>query len=148
MLKVSTRVRYGTRALVQIAEAKPGRAIPVKEIARAQRLSGKYLEQIVSALKAGGLIRSARGTQGGYALARPAKGIRLSEVIRALDGPPVVVECIDAPETCCRYATCPTRDVWVRVREAIDKVLDGTTLEDLVEAGKAKTGGDSLSYII
>lgn len=148
MLKVSTRVRYGTRALVQIAEARPGRAVPVQSIARVQRLSGKYLEHIVSSLKAAGLIRSVRGTQGGYALARPAKTVRLSEVVRALDGPPVIVECVDAPETCCRHATCPTRDVWVRVREAVDKVLEGTTLEDLVEASRAKGGGSALSYVI
>jgi Rrf2 family protein len=148
MLKVSTRVRYGTRALVQIAGARPGRAVPVQAIARAQRVSGKYLEQIVSSLKAAGLVRSARGTRGGYLLARPAKAVRLAEVVRALDGPPVVVECVDVPEMCGLHATCPMRDVWARVREAIDKVLDGTTLEDLVEASQAKGGGSPLSYVI
>lgn len=148
MLKVSTRVRYGLRALIQVAEGRPGRAVPVRQIARGTRVSVKYLEQIVAALKAAGLVRSARGTQGGYALARPAKSIRLADVVRALDGPPVVVECVDAPESCCRHATCAARDVWVRVRKAIDGVLEGTTLEDLLEEAKSKSGNTPLSYTI
>jgi len=148
VLKVSTRVRYGVRALVQIAGARPGASIPVQEIARGQRVSVKYLEHIVAALKTAGLVRSARGTRGGYALARPPKSIRLSEVIRALEGPPVVVECVDAPETCCRHATCAARDVWVRIRKAIDGVLDGTSLEDLLEAARSKDGSAPLSYTI
>jgi Rrf2 family cysteine metabolism transcriptional repressor len=148
MLKVSTRVRYGTRALVHIAELHPSHAVPVKLIARAQGLSVKYLEHIVSSLKAAGLIRSVRGMQGGYALARPPRSIRLDEVVRALDGPPVIVECVDNPESCCRNTICPTRDVWIRVRKAIDGVLSGTTLEDLVEVSRAKGKTPPLSYTI
>jgi Rrf2 family protein len=148
MLKVSTRVRYGTRALVQIAGSPPGRAVPIRAIARAQRLSVKYLEHIVTALKSAGLVRAVRGAQGGYALARPARSIRLDEAIRALDGPPVVVECVDAPETCGLHATCPMRDVWGRVRRAVDDVLKGTTLEDLVGAARAKAGGEPSGYMI
>ena len=138
MLKISTQVRYGTRALVQIAEAHPGRAVPVGEIARAQRVSAKYLEHIVSALKNAGLIRAVRGTAGGYRLARPPRSIRLDEVVRALEGPPLVAECVDRPESCGRHATCPTRGVWVRIRRAIDGVLKGTSLEDLVEGSRAR----------
>jgi Rrf2 family protein len=148
MLKVSTRVRYGTRALVHIASTHPSQAVPVKEIARAQNLSVKYLEHIVSSLKAAGLIRSVRGMQGGYALAKPPRSIRLDEVIRALDGPPVIVECVDNPEACCRHTICPTRDVWVKVRKAVDDVLSGTTVEDLVESARAKGKSSPLSYAI
>ncbi len=148
MLKVSTRVRYGMRALVHIAGSPPGRVVPVREIARAQRLSAKYLEQIVSALKSGGLIRAVRGTQGGYALARPAKSVRVDEVIRILEGSPVVVECVDDPQACRRSGACPMRDVWVKVQKAVDDVLKGITLEDLVESARAKGKAPPLSYTI
>ncbi len=148
MLKVSTRVRYGVRALVQIAEAPPGKPVPVKAIAKGQRVSIKYLEHIVAALKAAGLVRAIRGTQGGYALARPPRKVRLAEVVRALDGPPVVVECVDDPASCKRHERCVARDVWVRVRKAVDGVLDGTTLEDLLEEAKIKNGNVPLSYSI
>lgn len=142
MLKVPTLVRYGTRALVQIAEAYPARAIPVREIARAQRLSVKYLERIAGALRAAGLIRAVRGPRGGYVLGRPPASVRLDEVVRALGGPPVVAECLDRPESCPRRASCPTRGIWARVREAVDGVLAATTLQDLVEEARARAPAD------
>lgn len=142
MLKVPTMVRYGTRALVQIAEAYPARAVPVREIARVQRLSAKYLERIAGALRSAGLIRAVRGARGGYALARPPASVRLDEVVRALGDPPVVAECLDRPESCPRRAFCPTRSVWARVREAVDGILSATTLQDLVEEARARPPAD------
>jgi Rrf2 family protein len=148
VLRISTQVRYGTRALVQIAGAYPGRAVPVKEIARVQRVSMKYLEHIVSSLKHAGLIRAVRGTKGGYVMTRPPRSVRLDQVVRALEGPPVVVECVDRPEACGRHASCPTRGVWVRIREAVDGVLESVTLQDLAEEARLKGGAPPASYEI
>ena len=147
MFKVSTQVRYGMRALVRIAEAPPGRAVPIRQIAREQRLSMKYLERIVSSLRSSGLIRSVRGTRGGYVLARPARSVRLDEVVRVLQGPPVVAECVDRPRSCDRHESCATRDVWVRIRRAIDGVLTSITLEDLVETSRGR-GKATANYSI
>ena len=147
MLKVSTRVRYGVRALTQIAAAFPG-SVSVKEIGREQQVSPKYLEQIVSALKSAGLVRSARGMQGGYALSRPPKTMRLSEAVQALEGPPVIVECVNDLKACSRYETCSTRDVWVKIRGAVNEILENTTLDDLVENQRSKVGSPPPSYVI
>lgn len=148
MLRIPTLVRYGTRALVHIAAAPPGRPVPVREIARAQRLSAKYLERIVGALRSAGLLRAVRGVRGGFVLARPPAAVRLDEVARALGGPPVVAECVDRPETCPRRAACPTRGVWVRIREAVDGVLSSVTLQDLVEEVRARGGAGRGDYVI
>jgi Rrf2 family cysteine metabolism transcriptional repressor len=142
VLRISTQVRYGTRALVQIAGVPPGRAVPVKEIARAQRVSMKYLEHIVSSLKHAGLIRAVRGTKGGYVLARAPRSVRLDEVVRALEGPPVVGEGADRPEP------GPAGGVWVRIREAVDGVLASVTLQDLVEESRLRGGAPPASYEI
>jgi Rrf2 family cysteine metabolism transcriptional repressor len=148
MLKVPTRVRYGMRALTQIAAAYPERSISVKEIGREQQVSRKYLEQIVSAFKRAGLVRSVRGMQGGYALTRPPKAVNLGEVVRALEGPPVIVECVDDLKACNRRATCPTRDTWVRIRGAVNEILEHTTLDDLVESQRSKVAPPPSSYTI
>jgi len=81
-------------------------------------------------------------------LVRSPRSVRLDEVVRALDGPPVVAECVDRPESCGLRATCPTRDVWVRVREAVDGVLSSVTLEELVEASRARGGAAPPNYSI
>jgi Rrf2 family transcriptional regulator, cysteine metabolism repressor len=148
MLKVSTRVRYGMRALTQIAAAYPRRSVSVKEIGQEQQVSAKYLEQIVSVFKRTGLVRSVRGVQGGYALTRPPKAVHLSEIVKALEGPPVIVECVGDLEVCKRHATCPTRDVWVRIRGAVDEVLERMTLDDLLENQRSKVASPPASYAI
>ncbi len=130
-------MRYGLRALVQIAEAPQGRVVPVRRIARLQRIPAKYLEHIVSALKTAGMIRSSRGPRGGYVMARPPGSLRLDAVVRALDGPPEIVGCVDRPETCRLRQTCPVRQVWIRVRQAIDATLASFTIEDLVKASRS-----------
>ena len=147
MLKVSTRVRYGMRALIQIAAAYPG-SVSVKEIGQEQQVSPKYLEQIVAALKSAGLVRSARGMLGGYALAQPPKTVRMSEAVRALEGPPVIVECVDDLKACNRYETCSTRDIWVKISVAVNEILENTTLDDLVESQRSKAASPPPSYVI
>jgi Rrf2 family protein len=108
----------------------------------------KYLEHITAALKAAGLIKAVRGTRGGYALARPPADVNLGEVFRVLEGAPLVVECVENPRVCPRNSFCPTRDTWVEMRDAIQGVLDGTTLASLAERAREKASEPCVSYEI
>ena len=134
--------------MIDLALAYPDRAIPVKELALTERVSVKYLEQIMAALKAAGLAKAARGVRGGYALARPPASIKLTDVFKALEGSPELVECLDHPELCPLQRGCPTRPTWLQMREAMIAVLDGTTLQDLAERKKLKAGSAGEMYNI
>ena len=94
-MKLSSKSRYGTRALLDLALQGNGKPVPLRDIAQRQQISLPYLEQLIAPLKAGGLIRSIRGTGGGILLARDAAEIKLSEVISLLDGPTVLVDCVN-----------------------------------------------------
>ena len=148
MLKLSTRVRYGTRALVQLADAYPGQALSVSDMAKAQRLSPKYLERIMAALKHAGLVSATRGITGGYQLTRPPENVRMTDVVSALEGPTCVVACVRAPETCAMHEMCPTRDLWGTIQGAFDSIMQHTTLMDLVERKRSKATEQSATYCI
>jgi Rrf2 family protein len=140
-MRFSTRTRYGARAMVELAAAYPDRAVSVRQMAQNQRLSAKYLEHIVSALKAAGLIEAVRGMHGGYVLSRPPEEIDLSEIFHVLDGYPSPVDCVEDPDRCPMRGVCPTRDTWVQVAEAIEGILGSTTLRDLL--GRSRDKGES-----
>ena len=148
MLELSTRVRYGTRALVELADCFPGEALSVNQIAATQRLSPKYLERILAALKHAGIVTAARGINGGYQLARPPEMVRMTDVVAALDGAPCLVTCVKAPDTCPMHDICPTRGVWGAIQTAVDGILSGTTLKDLVETKRRKATELVPSYCI
>jgi len=126
----------------------PQRWVSLKEVAAKQRLSVKYLEQIMSVLKAAGLVRSVRGTSGGYELARPPAAIRLSEVYAVLDGSAAPLECVEHPGACPMEAVCPTKDTWVEVKDAVNAVLDRTSLQDLAERRARKVAAIAPTYDI
>lgn len=109
--------------------------IPLNSISDRQDISIGYLEQLMAPLKKEGLIRSVRGAQGGYLLARDPKDITVGDIIRALEGPIAPVACVseDYPEECDRAEGCVTRLVWAKVRDSIVDVLDSLTLHDLIE---------------
>ena len=115
-MRLSTRTRYGTRAMVELALAYPDLAVPVKDVARKQNLSAKYLEQIMSALKAADLVRSVRGMHGGYALSREPDSITLADVFHVLEGSAAPVDCVDHPEVGHRWppvvGECPEGRQW------------------------------------
>ena len=137
-MKLSTKVRYGSRAMVELAAAYPDELMSVKEMALRQRLSPKYLEQIMCALQAARLIKAVRGIHGGYTLARLPADINLSEVFQALEGSPAPVECVDGHDRCPLDDVCPTRDTWIEMKEALAKILEDTTIQDLVQRMRAK----------
>jgi Rrf2 family cysteine metabolism transcriptional repressor len=138
-MKLSTRTRYGIRAIIELAQYEGHRPLQLRTIAERQDISVKYLEQLMSLLRSAGLVRSVRGSKGGYALARPPEQIKLSEVFHCLEGPVTTTECVEDEDYCKRSADCAAREVWIKVEAAIDRVLDSITLEDMVE--KTKAGG-------
>lgn len=138
MIKLSTRGRYGTRVLLDLALRWGEGPIPLKDVARNQQVSVLYLEHLIRPLMAAGLIKSIRGARGGIWLVKPPQEIKLSEVIGLLEGSTDLVGCLDDPSTCPRADSCVTRDLWAELKKAIDGVLASTTLQDLVERQKRK----------
>lgn len=147
-MKLSTRGRYATRALLDLALHRDEEPTLLKDIARRQEISLSYLEHLITPLIAGGIVRSTRGARGGVSLARSPEDIRLSEVIQLLEGSVAPVECVNNPEICSRSALCVTRDIWGELKKAIDGVLESTTLQDLVERQKGKEQPEAVIYNI
>ena len=148
MLRISTKGRYGTRLMLELALAYGDGYILLKDIAKKQNISVGYLEQIIPGLKSAGLINSSRGAHGGYVLARPPEKINLYEIVTALEGPVSLVECVNSPEVCDRVDFCVTRDLWDEVSEKIDTTLTSKTLLDLVHKHRNKEKSRPLMYSI
>ena len=147
-MKLSTRGRYGTRALLELALHYREGPIPLKNIARSQQLSLQYLEHIVTPLVAAGIIRSTPGARGGVWLARPPRGVRLSEVIGLLEDSITPVECVNDPKYCSRSDFCVVRDIWSELKKAMDGVLESTTLQDLAERHRKKEQPEPAMYYV
>ena len=113
-------------------------SILAKDIARRQHISGLYLEHLLISLKVAGMVRSARGTHGGFTLAKPPSQITLSEIIRVTEGSMAPTECVDDPKAYPRAALCVIHDVWSEVKAAISSILESTTLQDLLERQRQK----------
>jgi Rrf2 family protein len=147
-MKLSTRTRYGTRAILELALHGGEGPVFLKDIARQQQISLPYLEHLIAPLIAGGIIRSTKGPKGGISLARKPGDIKLIEITQLLEGSVAPVECIDNPEACKRSEFCATRDVWSQLKEVIEGVLEATTLQDLVEKQKSKGQKEPSMYYI
>jgi Rrf2 family transcriptional regulator, cysteine metabolism repressor len=132
----STKGEYGVRLMVQLGRHYGEGPASLAEIATEEELPRAYLEQLVMSLRDAGLVTSTRGAHGGYELARGPQEIRMSEVLRALEGPLAPMICAsDDPEhaiVCDRSSRCTVNVLWVRVRDAITTTLDSMTLADLV----------------
>ncbi|HHX43551.1 MAG TPA: Rrf2 family transcriptional regulator [Chloroflexi bacterium] len=147
-MRLGTKVRYGTRALLELALRPQHEMTSLKEIARSQEVSQKYLEHLFSALQVAGLVRSARGPRGGYTLARPAGEITVREIYEVLEGLDDFAPCTSGPEVCNRYDICVTHELWERMHEAAMRVLDETTIEDLARAAQQKQVASARMYHI
>lgn len=147
-MKVSTRGRYGTRLLLDLALHQGKGSVLLKDIAQRQDIPLAYLKHLISPLIAAGLIHSSRGVKGGILLAKAPNRIKLDEVIQYLEGPISVVDCVDHPEKCDRSGSCATRDVWAEVGKAIGGVLESMTLQDLAERQKTKEPSKVEMYYI
>jgi Rrf2 family protein len=141
-MKLSTRARYGIRAMVELARNEGKGPMQIKVIGQHQEISIKYLEQLLAILKSGGFVRSIRGAKGGYMLAETADKIKLSDVFNCLEGPLIATECLEDNDYCPRADDCVTRELWAEVQNAVKQVLDSFTLGDLVERAKTKKNMD------
>ena len=141
-MKISTKGRYGLRLMTDLAVYHDQGLIPLKEIAARQEISEKYLEQIMMQLNRSGLVRSVRGAQGGYMLAKTPEDITVGAVLRVLEGSLCPVDGVDGAGDCPRMARCATIGVWTRLKEAVESVVDHTTLADLAEEFRLKNPPD------
>ena len=141
-MKISTKGRYGLRLMTDLAVYHDQGLIPLKEIAARQEISEKYLEQIMMQLNRSGLVRSVRGAQGGYMLAKTPEDITVGAVLRGLEGSLCPVDGVDGAGGCPRMARFATIGVWTRLKEAVESVVDHTTLADLAEEFRLKNPPD------
>ena len=137
-MRLSSRGRYSTKAMLDLAVHCNEGPVLVKDISERQGITGQYLEQLFISLRAAGLVRSIRGAGGGFYLTKPPAEIKLSDVIRASEGTMAPVECVDEPRLCPQSDSCVARDLWVEMKRVIDKILDSTTLQDLAQQQQAK----------
>lgn len=142
-MQISTRGRYGLRAMFELARGFGQPPLLMNTVAERQGLSRKYLHALLSALKSAGLVRSVRGSNGGFVLARPPAEIKLSEVLLALEGPLSLVDCVADGRACDRAGRCPTRRVWQQLAAALENVLENVTLADLVAPESRKRSRQS-----
>lgn len=145
MLKISTKGRYGLRLMFDLALHYTDGLVPLKVIAKRQEISEKYLEQIVIKLNHSNLLKSVRGAQGGYVLARRPKEITVGEVLRTLEGSITPTECVENPESCDKVNDCMTHIVWEKIYKAVTDVVDNINLEDLLNEYSKK---GQLNYVI
>jgi Rrf2 family cysteine metabolism transcriptional repressor len=131
-VKLSTRGRYGIHAMYDLACYHQSEPQSIKAIAERQHIPEAYLEQLIAVLRRNGLVSSVRGAQGGYLLARRPGEITVGEVLRVLEGDLALVDCLVEEDVCNKACSCPTRLVWQKLRNGINEILDGITLQDML----------------
>lgn len=133
-MRISTKGRYALRLMLDLALNSSGEPIRLKDVAKRQEISEKYLEQIISILNKAGYVRSIRGPQGGYVLQRQPSEYTVGMILRLTEGSLAPVECVEYEDiSCSRQEDCVTRTLWKRLNDAINSVVDNVTLEDLMD---------------
>jgi len=130
-LRLSTKGRYGVLAMVELAMQYGKGPLSIKEIAERQNFSDSYMEQLFSALKMAGLVKSLRGAHGGYVLARDPDDITIGEIIRALEGPIELADCLEG-FACVKSPECVTKGLWKEINDSISNIIDNRSLQDLL----------------
>ncbi len=145
-MKISTKGRYALCLMLDLALHNTGEYITIKSISARQEISDKYLEQIITQLSKAGYVKSIRGAQGGYRLAKAPEEYTVGMILRLIEGSLAPVACLDDdPNLCTRSSQCATLDVWKQLNDAINNVVDNITLADLVDKQNSLTGND---YVI
>jgi len=132
-MKLSTRAKYGIHAMLDLAMNRSMGPQSIKLIAERQGIPEQYLEQLVGLLRREGLVSSVRGAQGGYLLAKSPGEITMAELMRVLEGPISLSDCLEDRDCCDKAFVCSARRVWERLSQSIDQVLHSVTLEDMLE---------------
>ena len=131
-MKLSTKGRYGVKAMVELAIHYGDSPLSIKTISQRQGISEYYLEQLFSPLRKAKLINSIRGAQGGYILGREPKELKVSDIMYVLEGPIEIADCIEGV-ACNNIDCCATRLLWTKIKNSIDEVMEGVTLQDIVD---------------
>jgi len=147
-MKLSTRGRYGTRAMLDLAMHDGANSVLLKDIAKRQAISQRYLENIMRLLVSSGLAASVQGRNGGFSLAKKPSDIKLSQIIQVVEGSISPVFCVDNPKLCKRKSDCVIYDIWSKLKGAMFDVLDSITLEDMVKMQKDKIIESQITYHI
>jgi len=140
VLRLSTKGRYGTRLMLNLARhyGNGNRTVILRDVSAEEEISIRYLEQIIIPLKINRLVKSVRGAGGGYTLARRPEDIKLDEVLHALEGTCCLVECIEDEGFCDRIEICPTFEIWKGASELLKRYFSGISLRDIVDNAAKK----------
>lgn len=147
-MKLSTKGRYALRAMLDLALQPREAPTLIKDISQRQEISELYLEQLFTRLKAAGLLRSVRGPKGGFLLSRHPSQIRVIDIVEAMEGTTALVECVDDVDYCSRADLCVARQLWSEVKNAVDRVLESLTLEDLTVRQDLTVQGEPSSITV
>ena len=131
-MKLSTKTRYGTRILVELAQKRDQGAVQVSKIASSTKIPVKYLEQLLRALKQAGLVKTSRGPKGGHMLVKDPEDITLGKIVRMFEGQTDLVECVSYPENCDMASECLVRTAWYEATGVLYEKLDGISIADLI----------------
>ena len=138
-LKLSTRGRYGIHAMYDLAVHYGDGPQSIKCIAERQGIPEAYLEQLIAVLRREKLVISNRGAQGGYRLVREPEDITVGDVLRALEGGLNLVDCLLEEDSCGKSCACPSRIVWLKIRDGLNRIVDGITLQDMIDEYACQT---------
>ena len=141
-MKLSTRSRYGTRMMLDLANHYDEGPIQIGDVAKREDISVKYLEQLIIPLKKASLIESVRGPKGGHMLAKPPEEITIGEIVRVLEGGVTLTPCIIDPDVCEKSNKCLTRGIWEEATQVMVDALNASTLAKVIEAGNRGEQGD------
>ena len=144
-MKLSTKGRYAVRLMLDLTLHRGDKPVLLREIARREEISARYLEQLILNLKMAGLVKSIRGAKGGFILGRPAEDITLLEIFKASEGSLSIVECLEDISFCKQSKTCVSRDLWLELKKAMETILKRWTLAKLAEQQHSKKGEAQLS---
>ena len=144
-MRISTKGRYGLRILIDLATHDPAKPRLIRDIAQSQQISEKYISRLVIDLRRAKLIRSVRGVNGGFHLAKRPDQITLLEVLETMEGPLSVVDCVHSPEKCPRQTLCPARDIWMTLNEGIRDLTRKITLDDILNAYRKQDAENGIS---
>jgi Rrf2 family protein len=147
-MKINTKIRYGIRTMIEIGLNWEGEGVFQKEISRNQEISFKYLDQIISALKASGLILNSEGRGSGYRLSREPESITVYDVYKAFENDLCVVDCISAGSDCNRDQICPTKDFWHQFNQHMVDFMESTSIGDLVKKQKELLQSEELNMFV
>lgn len=147
-MKISTKGRYGLRALVDLASHAKNEAVSLINVAQRQKISLNYLEQVFATLRKAGIVKSLKGSQGGYMLARAPKEIKVGDILTALEGKFSIIDTIDPEDQGDKVQQAIRELVWDKINNSINEFLDEVTLADLLERYERLNTGEEMMYYI